>query len=207
VIGPSPDTGRLCSNRAMASWVTDVGDLPAEEAAVPAAARERAEFSRAVVEAATARAEEEAFWRSAVRCVGRSCRAERVEVELDLELSEVRWRCPSCGDDGVVRGWSCGEHDLLDCAPLDDVVPWGLDDGERSLLLDATRDLRDLRAVIMRASPHPEHPDVLVVYATVEELDALYTLVEELTDVTRGRRKRELLEELRAGLCVAMDGF
>jgi hypothetical protein len=34
----------------------------------------------------------------------------------------------------------------------------------------------------------------------------VYTLVEELTDRT-SRKRRELLDDMRASLCTAMDGF
>jgi hypothetical protein len=47
----------------------------------------------------------------------------------------------------------------------------------------------------------------LVLQATLDELDAIYTLVEDLTDATRSRRRIELLDSLRADLCDVMDGF
>ena len=191
----------------MATWVTDWGDLPPEGASVPELARRRAEFTRAVVEAATSRPEEDAPWLSAVRCIGASGCAGRVEVLDDFDHGEVRWRCATCGDEGVVRGWEHCNHDLSDFVPCDDLRRWVLDDEEREYLHGATRGLPDLRAVIMRASPHARDPRVLVVEASVEELDELYTLIEELTDVARGRREHELLDGLRASLCTSMDGF
>jgi hypothetical protein len=50
-------------------------------------------------------------------------------------------------------------------------------------------------------------PGLLLIDATVEELDEMYTLVEELTDMRTGRRQRDLLDGLRASLCNSMDGF
>jgi hypothetical protein len=190
----------------MATWVTAMGDLP-EGAAVPVAARRRAEFTRAVVEAATSRPDKDASWLSAVRCTGASGCAGRVEVHEDFDHGEVRWRCATCGDEGVVRGWEHSEHDLSDFMPFDDQRPWLLDEAEHELLLGATRGLPDLRAVIMRASPHATEPRLLVADATVEELDELYTLVEELADAARRGRERELLDGLRASLCTTMDDF
>ena len=58
-----------------------------------------------------------------------------------------------------------------------------------------------------RASPAAEVPGLLLVQATVDELDEVYTLVEQLTDATRSRRRVELLDGLRASLCTSMDGF
>jgi hypothetical protein len=84
---------------------------------------------------------------------------------------------------------------------------WAFDEEERAVLLAATTHVPELRAVIARGRPHQEVAGVLVLTATVEELDDVYTLVEELTDGTRSRRRRELLDGLRASLCSAMDGF
>jgi hypothetical protein len=64
-----------------------------------------------------------------------------------------------------------------------------------------------LRAVISRARPTPDVPGLLVVEVTVEELDAMYTLVEQLTDAARSRRRHDLFTGIRADLCVAIDGF
>jgi hypothetical protein len=41
----------------------------------------------------------------------------------------------------------------------------------------------------------------------MDELDEIYTPVEHLTDAPRSRRRIELLDDLRAGLCSAMDRF
>lgn len=207
VSGPSLEWGSMCCNGAVTTWLTDLTDLPPVEAQVSVARRARADFMVAVVQAATSRPEEDELWLSAVRCIGGARCRGRVHVCVAFDDGEVHWRCATCGDDGVVRGWVHDVYDLSEFVPFDELLPWGVDDTERDLLLEATRGLRDLRAVIMRASPHPQHPDVLVVYATSEELDDLYTLVEELADVVRGRRQRELLEGLRAGLSTAIDGF
>jgi len=49
-----------------------------------------------------------------------------------------------------------------------------------------------LRAVISRARPAPDVPGLLVVETTVEKNDAMYTLVEQLTDATLSPRRRDL---------------
>jgi len=86
-------------------------------------------------------------------------------------------------------------------------VFWGIDDEERSFLLAETTCIFDVRAIICRARPHADVPGLLLIDATVEELDEMYTLVEELTDMMTGRRQRDLLDGLRASLCNSMDGF
>jgi hypothetical protein len=194
----------------MPSWVTDLSHLPSEDADVPGSARLRAAFMRAVVEAATSRCTLDEPWLSAVRCIGRvgrrTCGA-CVEVAYVEEPLEVRWRCAKCGDQGTVSGWLDTEWDLSPFEPWDEEVPWGLDEEERAFLLEATRRIPELRAVIARATPRRSQPELFVVEAMVGELDELYTLVEELTDEVRGRRERELLDGLRASLCTSMDGW
>ena len=76
-------------------------------------------------------------------------------------------------------------------------VLWGLHDEERRVLLGATSEVRRLRAVVARGRPKAEEPGLLLLQATVEELDEVYTLVEELTDATRSRKRLELLDGLR----------
>jgi hypothetical protein len=84
---------------------------------------------------------------------------------------------------------------------------WGFDEEQGAVLRSATTDIPELREVIGRARPHGEIAGLYVLEATVEELDEVYTLVEALTDQTRSRKRRELLDELRASLSVSMDGF
>jgi hypothetical protein len=84
---------------------------------------------------------------------------------------------------------------------------WGFDAKEREVLLAATTHLPHLRAIIERAIPARDLPDVMVVKASVGELDEMYSLVEAMMDGTRSRRKLEVLESMLAGLCNSMDGF
>jgi len=84
---------------------------------------------------------------------------------------------------------------------------WAIDDEERRVLLDATTHIPELRAVVSRGSPAVDLEQALMLQATVDELNAIYTRVEELTDATRSRRRIELLDGLRMTLCSAMDGF
>ncbi len=84
---------------------------------------------------------------------------------------------------------------------------WGFDGEARAFLLQATAGIPELHAVVSRGEPHPEVPGLWVLRATMRELDEMYSLVEALMDVTRGRRKLELLEGLLASLCTSIDGF
>jgi hypothetical protein len=84
---------------------------------------------------------------------------------------------------------------------------WGFDDGEREILIAATAQIPELRAVVARAAQRAELGNLWVVEASVAELDEIYSLVEALIDGTRSRRRREQLDGMRATLCTSMDGF
>jgi hypothetical protein len=192
------------------SWSTDIRHLaPADDQAVPTAARRRAAFVRELVEAATSRRVAEP-WCSAVHCIariGRRACGARVHVGQP-EPGRVEWSCAACGERGVISGFEGTEHDLSPYAPAHKKVRhWGFDDEGREVLLEATAHIPALRAVVARASPAAEVPGLLLLPATLDELDEIYTLVEHLTDVTRSRRRIALLDDLRADLCGVMDGF
>lgn len=91
--------------------------------------------------------------------------------------------------------------------PQGETHPWGYDEEERRVLVAATADLPPLRAVLARGTPRDDIPGLILVEATVDELDEMYTLVEELTDATRSRARIEVLDGLRRSLCTSIDGF
>ena len=192
----------------MSTWVTDFRDIVPVGGAAPAAARRRSEFTRDVVEAATSR-KVGPPWQSIVRCIGRiDRRLCRAYVQVCFDGKEtVEWSCARCGDVGTVTGFIGTESDLSRFVPHGKVVNWGFDDEDRKVLREGTLGIPELRAVIARARPHAEVPGLLLVSATVPELDDVYTLVEELTDLTRSRQRREVLDGLRMTLCTLMDGF
>jgi hypothetical protein len=84
---------------------------------------------------------------------------------------------------------------------------WGFDDGEREILVTATAEIPELRAVVARANQREELGNLWVVEASVDELDEMYSLVEALIDGTRSRRRRDQLDGMRATLCTSIDGF
>ena len=192
----------------MPTWVTDFRDIVPVAATAPAAARRRSEFTRDVVEAATSR-KADAGWLSVVRCIGRVARARcggYVQVRFDgHEL--VEWSCAKCGDVGTVTGFVGSRSDLSRFVPRGKVVNWGFDDSERKVLRAGTEGIPELRSVVARARPHAEVPGLLLVSATVAELDAMYGLVGELMDLTRSRQRIELLDCLAVSLSTSIDGF
>jgi hypothetical protein len=194
----------------MKTWSTDVRDLaPAEDLTLPPAARRRSAFTRDLVEAATSR-RAPGSWCSAVRCiarVGRRACGAHLHVE-QTEPGKVAWSCAVCGEAGVITGFAGTELDMSAHAPSRKVLRlWGFDEESREVLLVATTHIPSLRAIVARASPAADVPGLLLLQATFDELDEVYTLVEQLTDATRSRRRIELLDGLRASLCTSMDGF
>ena len=193
----------------MSTWITDARTLAsARESKEPEEAR-RAELGRQVVEAATSR-RADGSWCSAIRCIARAGRkacSGRVLV-AQTEAGRVEWSCTTCEDRGVITGFERTEIDLSSYVPRGKKVRvWGFDEEERAELLAGTAHVPALRAVVARASPSTEIKGFLMLQATLDELDEVYTLVEHLTDMTRSRRKIELLDGLRASLCSVMDSF
>ena len=84
---------------------------------------------------------------------------------------------------------------------------WGFDDAEREILVAATTQIPELRAVVERAAKRAELRNLWVVEASVAELDEIYSLIEALIGGTRSRRRRDQLDGMRATLCTSMDGF
>ena len=193
----------------MSTWITDVRHLPSGDELEGPKRTRRVELVREIVEAATSR-RAAGSWCTAVRClarIGRKACSGRLHVG-QLEAGRVDWSCAVCGERGVITGFDGTDLDLSSYVPGQKKLRlWGFDDEERAVLLAATTHIPSLRAVIARASPAADMPGILILQATVAELDEVYTLVEHLTDATRSRRRIELLDGLRASLCTSMDGF
>lgn len=81
------------------------------------------------------------------------------------------------------------------------------DDGDRELLIGATAEIPELRAVVVRAGRRVELRNLWVVEASVAELDEMYSLVSALMDATRSQRKLDQLDGMLATLCTSIDGF
>jgi hypothetical protein len=194
----------------MSTWVTDVREFArAHEANEAAVAPSPGAIVREIVEATTSRRVEDA-WCSAVRCIavvrGKACGA-RIHVRRATR-GRIDWSCVACGEAGVITGFEGTAFDLSRYVPRRRKLRvWGFDDESRGVLLTAATWIPSLRAVVARARPVDTVPGLLIVEATVAELDQMYTLVEDLSDVTRGRRKLERLDGLRASLSTSIDGF
>ena len=159
----------------MSIWITDARAFAsAHESKVPEEAR-RAELVRQIVEAATSR-RAEGSWCSAVRCIARASRkacSARILV-AQTGAGRVDWSCTACGDRGVITGFEGTEIDLSSYVPREKKLRiWGFDDEERSALLAGTTHIPSLRAVVARASPAAEIKGLLILQATVDELDVL----------------------------------
>jgi hypothetical protein len=193
----------------MTTWTTDARALTPTLPEAQSATEPRTAFLRALAEAATSRSTKDA-WCCAVRCIAvvgrKTCRA-RIHV-AEPGVGRVEWSCATCGERGTITGCGGTDLDLSSYVPRRmEVKVWGFDDKSRDVLLAATTHIPSLRAVIARASPAAEIEGLLILQATLDELDEIYTLVEQLTDATRSRRRIELLDGLRADLCGAMDSF
>ena len=94
-------------------FVIDLGhylDLPTD---VPEPARRLAKHLNGIVEHAT-RAPAGRWWTSTIACTQRPGR-RRCPATLELHRTDlpatIEWNCPSCGDNGIIRGW---EHSPAD---------------------------------------------------------------------------------------------
>lgn len=167
--------------------------------------RQQLELLRQIVEAASARVAGRRT-KTAIRCPGGALK-KRCRGRLDVERADtvmITWGCADCLQHGAVVDFEGTDADLSRHAPKGKTVLWGIDDKERLALTEATSHVPELRAVVARARPHHEIRGLLLVDATVAELNEVYTLVEELADTTHSRRRLEMLDGLRASLCNSM---
>lgn len=91
--------------------------------------------------------------------------------------------------------------------PQGELHLWGYDEQEQRVLVQATVDLPWLRAVVARGAPQEDVPGLILMEATVDELDEMYTLVGALMDATRSRARIDLLDGLLRSLSTSIDGF
>lgn len=193
----------------MSEWVTDLSHLPpVDYPGVPPAASRRAAFVRQLVEAATSR-RIKGSWCSAVRCIARTGRTKcGARIHVARDGGRIQWSCPACGEGGLVTGFEGSEVDFSEYAlGRKKAHMWGFDDESLDVLRAETTRSPDLRAVLARARPADFDPVLLLLEGTVNELDLMYTLVEELLNTTRSRNRIELLKGLRASLSTSIDGF
>lgn len=106
----------------------------------------------------------------------------------------------------MITGVAGSPSDLSGYVPRGKTRLWGYDEEERRVLAPAMSGLPALRAILARGTAREDVPGLILVDATVAELDAMYSLVEALMDA-KGRRRFEVLDGLLRSLCTAIDGF
>jgi len=84
---------------------------------------------------------------------------------------------------------------------------WGFDDEARAFLLEATVGIPSLQSLVARAQRRMDLGGMWVVRASLRELDEMYDFGEALMDMTRGRRRLDMIEGMLASLSTSMDGF
>lgn len=106
------------------TWITDIrhylDDNGFMSATMPGPARKMAEYMAAIIEAATARPAGEAWAAAAAPCrrrPGNKACPGRIIVRRTQVPAEIAWRCPKCGDNGVVSGFDGTAWDLSTSAP------------------------------------------------------------------------------------------
>ena len=85
---------------------------------------------------------------------------------------------------------------------------WGFATAQRDLLLGVTLDLHaPLFTTLICSQRRSPEEHLWLMKSNVRELDGVYDLVESVLARERNRKRRELLEGMRASLCSAMDRF
>jgi hypothetical protein len=83
---------------------------------------------------------------------------------------------------------------------------WAFTTAQRDLLLGVTLDLHaPLFTPLICSQRRSPEEDLWLMESNVRELNEVYDLVESLLARERNRKRRELLEGMRASLCSAMD--
>lgn len=166
-------------------------DLPVD---APGPARRMAEHLSLIVRAATA-GDGGVAWLSALPCRRRPGRRACPGL-LRLFRSElpasIEWRCPACGDEGVISGWEQTPYDLRATGPIGDeaetvrsVVSAEVAATLRSLVLVDSAGER----LIFRAAPSAGG---IVLIGTEDDLEELteYVAAEANHEQDRRRQKR-----------------
>jgi hypothetical protein len=134
------------------------------------------DFVAPIVRAATSIDAGKQLW-SPLRCLrarGRKPCAGRIRLRLDAPTSRIVWSCSGCGDNGIIRGWECTEHDLGGPPAADertaDAVGFVLPERDYHVL--ASVDLVDLEAEqLVRAARYLPSFEASEAYDDVEAYD------------------------------------
>lgn len=165
-------------------------------------------FTTSIIQAATSRLTKDQ-WPCAARCVARISRSPcRACVYVQQKShDDIHWTCPSCGRTGTITGYAKGIFDYCEYAHGDKGEhQWGFDWDVRQYCLKITDWSPPLYSVIWRGCYYEEN-DFFGLNATLEELDALYTIAEHERYRVRSPRQEALVNTVLQSLCTGMDGF
>ncbi len=84
---------------------------------------------------------------------------------------------------------------------------WSFNDADRALLLEATAELPELRALVARARRTAELPGLWTLPASKTELFDLWELVDELMDGQTNPQRFEQLDGMLETLDLTIDGI
>lgn len=179
-------------------------DLPVD---APGPARRMADHLSLIVRAATA-GDGGVAWMSALPC---RCRPGRRACPGLLRLfrsdvpASIEWRCPACGDEGVISGWERTSYDLRAAGPIGD-------EAERVRTVvsaEVAATLRGLALVdsagerlIFRATPSA---DGIVLVGTEDDLEELTEFVAAEANHEHDRRRQKRLDTAFDELNDALD--
>lgn len=217
--GPGPDaerrwtlpseapyaSGSTVAEMMMVSDLRHFLDLPDD---APAPARRIAERLTLIVRAATA-GDSGAEWVSALTCDRRPgrkrCPGHYAVLRTDVPPS-IAWRCPSCGDEGVISGWERSPCDLRPRRPRPTsiaarriVIPAGAGAALRSLLLLDS----DMERLVFRAEVSE---DGIVIAGDDDDLDELMGYVAAEANHEEDRRRQRRLDDAFDILRRAIEG-
>jgi len=207
--GSTSPCGRGRSVQSSGMFVSDLRhflDMPDD---APGPARKMAEQLGSIVRAATA-SEAGAAWASALPCRRRPGRRPcpgRIAVFRPDVPARIEWRCTSCGDEGVIRGWEGTYFDLR-------TPRAGRHDGAASDIVVsdevavALRDLRMLDAECERLVYRARAVDGgVALTADEEDLDELIGFVAAEANHEPNRRRQQRLDRAFAVLSDALQAM
>ncbi|HLG67424.1 MAG TPA: hypothetical protein VKV36_06080 [Acidimicrobiales bacterium] len=173
-------------------------DMPDD---APGPAKRIAHQLASLVRAATAGPASDA-WVTAIPCRRRPGRRPcpgHIAVRRDDTDGEIWWRCVSCGDDGVIRGWEETWCDLRRRRPaaLPELHPVRVDEQVASTLRDVLILDSDLERLVYRARGTEEGIELL---ASADELDELVGFVAAEANHEPNRLRQKRLDEAFAAL-------
>lgn len=177
------------------TWITDLEHLPPPDVEVPKASRVIADyFFRIADEAIRLRVGIEEITTD-IHCRRRPGRRPCKGL-ICMQVAEdgrLRWRCPECGDNGLMSNWND--------QPCQGPYPLYLEEKQVSLLL---RYLDDTEWVPILKNGQPEEGE-LKFELDMDELDDLWIIVGHMMDEARGAMV-DKLEVIQDRIGWAMDG-